>query len=117
MTRLYVLVRGDLSPSQQAVQAGHAIAGWCSNESCRLDWDGREIETKPWRWRNHVLVYLEVKNERELLAWHEKLKGETNIFKITEGSVLWREPDWDDQATALAVVGEREQFEGLPLLR
>lgn len=117
MTRLYVLVRGDLSPSQQAVQAGHAVAGWCSNESCRLDWGGREIETKPWRWRNHILVYLKVKDEKELRAWYETLKGPACIFGITDGAILWEEPDWDNQATALAVVGEREQFVGLPLLR
>lgn len=28
MKKLYVLVRKDLAPSYQAVQAGHAVAEW-----------------------------------------------------------------------------------------
>lgn len=82
-----------MSRAQQAVQAGHAVAEWCA------------AEPHPPRWRNHTLLYLKVKNEKELLTWHR-----------LRGGVLWREPDWQNQATALAVFGPKEDFEDLDLL-
>lgn len=50
MKKLYVLVRKDLSKSQQAVQAGHAVAEFLLNN----DDHG---------WDNGTLVYLGVPDE------------------------------------------------------
>ena len=91
MKRLYVLVRSDLSISQQAVQAGHAVAQWM-------------LERR--EWENEILVYIGV-THRELREWAEALG---------DRAVAWREPDWNDQLTAVAVVGKREEFAGLDLL-
>ena len=55
--KLYVLVRGDLSKSQQAVQAGHAIAEWC-RQGYYSNWDG-------------VLIYLKVRDEKELKNYYK----------------------------------------------
>lgn len=117
MQRLYVLVRKDLAPHHRAVQAGHAVAEWCSNEAARWHWDGRDVTTPAWRWRNHVLVYLLVKDERELNAWYERLRKPTTLDRVEEGAIAWREPDWENQMTAIACIGKREEFEGLSLLR
>jgi len=58
--KLYVLVRKDLSVSQRAVQAGHAVAEWLLHGP----------ETK---WNNGTLIYLGVKHEMELEKWADKL--------------------------------------------
>lgn len=116
MQRLYVLVRADMKPGQQAVQAGHAVAEWCANEACRFHWDGREMQTPEWRWRNHVLVYLTVRNERELREWFDKFSKPHRPGEVCEGAIAWHEPDWQNQMTAFAVIGKREEFEGLDLL-
>ena len=117
MQRLYVLVRKDLAPHHRAVQAGHAVAQWCANEASRWKWDGRDVTTPPWRWANGVLIYLLVKDEKELREWFERFRQKESPMGLTEGAVAWHEPDWQDQMTAFAVIGKREDFENLPLLR
>lgn len=117
MMRLYVLVRADLSRSQQAVQAGHAVAAWCENEAARTLWDGRELQTLPWRWGNGNLIYLKVRNENELRSWFERFREKEDLWGRTEGAVGWREPDLDNQMTAFAVAcPDAETFEELGLL-
>jgi hypothetical protein len=54
--KLYVLVRKDLSKSQQAVQAGHAVAEYLLRGPSTL-------------WGNGILVYLSVRNENDLKWW------------------------------------------------
>lgn len=103
--KLYVIVRGDLSRSQRAVQAGHAVAEWCQQEASRWVWDGREVTTPSWRWQNGTLVYLKVADLSEL----EKLYSET------KEAVAFREPDLNMQMTAVAVLGDRDDFWHLAL--
>jgi len=54
--KLYVLVRKDLSKSQQAVQAGHVVAEYLLRGPHTM-------------WDNGTLVYLSVRNENELKFW------------------------------------------------
>lgn len=89
--KLYVLVRGDLSKAQQAVQAGHAVAEFC---------------LKGQGWPNGTLVYLKVSGLDALLAWHDKL-GKCFPFY---------EPYYKNEMTAFAILGNHLGFEGLPLM-
>ncbi len=97
MKKLYVLVRRDLSPSQQAVQAGHAVAEFLLN-GFNSTWD------------NGTLIYLGVKNLLQLEKWMYKLK-ENNISYVS-----FYEPDIGNQPTALATDQGSELMKGLNLL-
>jgi len=55
--KLFVIVRKDLSHSQRAVQAGHAIAQFM-------------VDNPGNAWRNQTLVLLGVKDERALTKWY-----------------------------------------------
>lgn len=94
---MYVLTRRDLNKKQQAVQSGHAIAEYLLNYP----------ETS---WDNGTLVYLVVHNEEELLVWAERLNAEGLTWKG------FREPDRNNELTALATVSEGILFEDLCLL-
>ena len=91
MRKLFVLVRGDLSKSQQAVQAGHAVANACL----------AGVE-----WGNGTLVYLKVRDLDELNEW----------FAKSEKAFPFYEPDIGSEMTAFSVLGELEGFEQLRLL-
>ena len=94
---MYVLVRQDLSKSQQAVQAGHAVARYL-------------LYHPNSNWLNGTLVYLRVSDLEELGHWCQKLKD----FGI--GFSVFTEPDLDYEITALAVVTEYDLFRDLMLL-
>ena len=96
--KLYVLVRSDLTKSQQAVQAGHSVAEWLINSP----------DTK--NWRNGVLVYLSVDDEKHLHRWSNKLDD----HDVTH--VKFTEPDMDHQITALATLGNSDLFKSLRLM-
>jgi hypothetical protein len=96
--KLYVIVRKDLTPSQQAVQAGHALAEYL----LRGPWNSK--------WDNETLVYLGVENKFEL----EKL-----IYKFDNRSikfVKFIEPDLNDEVTAIATEYDGSITSGLDLL-
>ena len=92
--KMYVLVRNDLSNSQKAVQAGHALAQYL-------------FERPDTQWDNGTLVYLRVRNEQELIEWQTK---------IGNRSVCFREPDLSNEVTAIAVVSDGRGLEELRLL-
>lgn len=92
LLKLFVLVRKDLSKSQQAVQAGHAIAQYL-------------IEHPDTEWGNGTLVLLRVPFES--FDYWQKTIGKYSIF---------REPDIGNEMTAIACVGNDELFSDLPLV-
>ena len=97
MNKLYVMVRTDLSVSQQAVQAGHAVAEVLLRGQ-QGDWD------------NGTLVYLGAKSEEDLekQIWHLKRKGIP--FSV------FREPDIGNQITSIAAVDDGRAFKNKKLL-
>ena len=64
--KLYVVVRDDLSTSQQAVQAGHAVAEYLKCNPNTI-------------WNNGILVYLSV----------DELKLEKCILKLRKRNIDW----------------------------
>jgi hypothetical protein len=94
--KLYVLTRKDLSKSQQAVQAGHAVAEYL-------------LRGPSTSWDNGTLVYLGVKDEKELLFWGKVLDKHSDV-------IMFREPDRDNEVTALATVSGGEALSKLRLL-
>lgn len=93
--RLYVIVRKDLSKSYRAVQAGHAVAEWLLHDRT---------------WNNETLIYLGVRDEKELSRWVNKL----NFRNIKW--VGFNEPDINNELTAIATVCNDGIFNKLKLL-
>jgi len=96
--KLYVITHKDLTPSQQAVQAGHALAEYLLK---------RPRDSK---WNNGTLVYLGVENKFEL----EKL-----IYKFETRNIKWigfTEPDLNNEITAIVTEYNGSLISGLDLL-
>ncbi len=95
--KLYVIVRKDLSVSQRAVQAGHVVAQF--------------LLYGPFsRWNNGTLIYLGIKNLRNL----EKL-----MYQLKDNNIIYtefREPDLNNEITAIATDQYFEGFERMRLL-
>ena len=90
MEKLYVLVRKDLSKSQQAVQGGHAVAEYLLH--------GRLSS-----WNNGTLVYLAMHDEDDLKSWGE-------VFDIMGAWwVPYREPDRNNELTAIAALLDEDE--------
>jgi hypothetical protein len=93
MEKMYVLVRSDLSKSQQAVQGGHAVAEYL------LMCDRDNIT-----WNNGTIVYLDIPYEKELRLWCKKLNDiELEYYEFYE-------IDINNQMTALATVTDDEEL-------
>lgn len=94
--KLYVVVRSDMSKSQQAVQAGHALA--------------ELLLKKKIGWTNGTLVYLGVKDEKTLKKLFKKVP--------TKNKKEFLEPFWDNSMTAFAAYGRdvSDFLRKLPLL-
>lgn len=92
--RLYILIKDDLKLSYQGVQGGHAVAQYL-------------LENPNQTWNNNYLIYLQVKN---LDLWKMKL-NDKNI-QFTE----FKEPDLDNETTAIAVKHDGSIFKNLRLI-
>ena len=96
--KLYVIVRKDISISQQAVQAGHALAKYMlAGLFCR-------------RWKNETLIYLGVKGLNQL----NNLKNKLDFLEVPY--VEFREPDLNNEVTAIATDKHCKIFERMNLL-
>lgn len=110
MHKLYVLIRGDLSKSQQAAQGCHAVAEFMRYSNKMPCNCGRCSDVY---WENNTIVLLKVKNLDELHVWNQRI-GERN-FPMD----VFYEPDISED-TALAAYdwdGELEKLlKDLPLV-
>lgn len=88
--KLFILARRDLSVSQRAVQACHALAAFLLRH-------GSDPQVRDWAERHRALVILGVKDEEALLRWDDELCARGIICE------RFKEPDMGDEATALAV--------------
>jgi len=97
MKKLFVIVRKDLTNSQMAVQAGHAVAEYL-------------LHSRFFRWKNSTLIYLGVKNLDKLEQLKYKLKQENIEF------IEFRELDLNNETTAIASDVSCKHFQRLNLL-
>ena len=94
--KLYVLIRNDLSISQQAVQSGHVVAKFASKRP-DINWD------------KQIFVYLKV-SPFQIKKYLHRLSFDGVYHEI------FKEPDIDNQITSIAILGECDSFKGLNLL-
>jgi peptidyl-tRNA hydrolase len=95
--KMFVIVRKDLSTSQQAVQAGHALAEYLMHGPFS-------------RWSNGTLIYLGVKGLKQL----ENIKHKFEMEGIPY--IEFREPDLNNETTAITTDRNNHIIERLNLL-
>jgi len=86
--RLYIVVREDLHPGAQLAQGLHAFRDFVEAHG--------DVELT-WYRTSNTIVALSVPDEEALLQLREKLERRRLKY------ALFREPDFDDEATALAI--------------
>jgi peptidyl-tRNA hydrolase len=86
--KVYVIVRSDLKPGQQAVQACHALSEFILQHPSTA---------KSWHSTSNTLALLSTPGEQELNSLAQKLTK--HGFRTS----LFREPDFGDALTAIAV--------------
>jgi len=61
-------------------------------------------------WNNHTLIYLKVKDQDQIKFW-------IDVLEIREEKcTIFREPDLNNEITAIASYGDGKIFKGLSLL-
>ena len=86
--KLIIITRRDLHPGYQAVQSSHA----------GIDFQHQHPEiSKQWNTKSNYLIILSVENEEQLSLFIKKFKYHN--LKTT----VFREPDIDNQITAIVV--------------
>ena len=95
--KLFIITRRDLSGSQQAVQSGHSVAEFL-------------IKYPNTKWNNGILVYLGVKNEKNLQKWMLKMY----LWKVP--CVCFHEPDMNNELTSIASFYDESFFKNLQVL-
>lgn len=95
--RMYVLVRKDLDQTYRCVQGAHAIVEY----SLKGDLEAYK------KWNNSYLIFLGIRNESVLNLWAAKLAARKKIY------VSFKEPDLNNQVTAIACIDTGEIFKHL----
>jgi len=98
--RIYTITRKDISFGQKIVQSNHASTQYLIDHS---------PHTKG-KWNNGSIICLELGNEKSLKRWIKKLENNNIDYS------LFREPDMDNQITAIAALSCGEIFHGIPLI-
>lgn len=88
MDRLFIVTRSDLEPGAIAAQSCHGLRAFAAKHP--------EID-EAWHRDSNNLVILAVPDEAALLALEKRM--EANGF----ASAIFREPDFGDEATSLAI--------------
>lgn len=91
-----MLIRQDLDPAYQSVQAGHAVAQFMLEH--------------PDEWKNEYLIYLHVNDIEALARWEWKIQEKDKPYSI------FIEPDIGNQPTAIAVKDSGRMFAKLRLM-
>jgi hypothetical protein len=94
-----VITRSDLPLTDQAVQAGHAVATWVYR------WYHTSL------WRNETLVYLVVTDLAKLELLKRKMEALFQNF-----SASWLEPDLNNELTAIVCYTDISIFDNLKML-
>ena len=94
MQRLYVLIDNKLDSIYGCVQGGHVVAQWLLNHPNQ-------------NWNNSYLIYVSA----DISKWKERL----NILEIDYTE--FREPDLNNQVTALAILNNDKIFKNLKLVK
>lgn len=94
MQRLYVLIDNNLDSIYGCVQGGHVVAQWLLNHPNQ-------------DWNNSYLIYVSA----DISKWKEKL----DILEVDYTE--FREPDLNNQITALAVLNNDRMFKNLKLIK
>lgn len=94
MQRLYVLIDNNLDSIYGCVQGGHVVAQWLLNHPNQ-------------DWNNSYLIYVSA----DISKWKERL----DILEIDYTE--FREPDLNNQVTALAILNNDKIFKNLKLVK
>ena len=92
-SKLYVLTNKSLDPIYACVQGGHVVAQWL-------------LDHPEQNWNNSYLIYLSADVEK----WVEKLSRRDCDFSV------FREPDLDNEITAIAIESDGKMFKNLKLV-
>ena len=94
--KMYVLARKDLNTVYALVQGTHAVAQYSLEHA-----EGFH------QWNNETIAVLAVRNLKALREWNLKLA------KADKAHSFFREPDLDNQETAIACYDDGKIFKGL----
>jgi peptidyl-tRNA hydrolase len=97
MSRLYCIIRSDLTPGQKAAQACHAATQYL------LDYPDTE-------WDNGYIICLQARSLKELEELKDRLKLSNKKFS------KFHEPDMDNELTGLAALDCGKSFSNFKLL-
>lgn len=101
--KLVTITRQDITPGYQVVQTAHAIADFAYEHPDVF---------RQWKKESNSIITLSIPDEASLKALYDKLLG------MTPYVTAFREPDVNDQLTAICVYGTpeiRKVLSNLPL--